>query len=71
MPIKQGTLFAASGTCAVCHTSMVDESGADVSIDAFWRSIMMANASRDPYWRASVREEVLDRPGYLAVVEDT
>jgi len=50
---------------------MVDESGADVSIDAFWRSTMMANAARDPYWQASVREEVLDQPGYQAVIEDT
>jgi hypothetical protein len=49
---------------------MADESGADVSIDTFWRSTMMANAARDPYWQASVRGEVLDNPDYQVVIED-
>jgi len=49
---------------------MVDESGADVSIDTFWRSGMMANAARDPYWQASVRSEGLSNPDYQAVIED-
>jgi hypothetical protein len=49
---------------------MTDESGADVSIDTAWRSTMMANAARDPYWQASVRAEVLDNPDYQAVIED-
>lgn len=71
LPVEWGELFAASGACASCHTGMVDESGADVSIDAFWRSTMMANAARDPYWLASVREEVLDHPDYQATIEDT
>jgi hypothetical protein len=64
-------LFSASGSCAICHSEMVDESGADVSIDTFWRSTMMANAARDPYWQASVQEEILSHPEYQAVIEDT
>ena len=38
---------------------MTDRDGNDVSIDNFWRSTMMANAARDPYWIASVRFETL------------
>jgi len=67
---QQGELFSAAGACATCHTGMVDESGTDVSIDAFWRSTMMANAARDPYWQASVRAEVMEHPELEAVIED-
>ena len=31
---------------------------------------MMANAARDPYWQAAVREEVLSNPEYRTVIED-
>jgi len=47
-------LFAASGVCAACHTRLTDASGADVSHDSLWRSTLLANAARDPYWQASV-----------------
>ena len=70
LPLDRNDLFAGSGVCAVCHTQMVDESGADVSIDAAWRSTMMANAARDPYWQASVRREVLSNPQHQGVIED-
>ncbi len=70
LPTERGEFFSGSGTCAICHTNMVDESGVDVSIDTFWRSTMMANAARDPYWQASVRREVLDHPDYRAIIED-
>jgi hypothetical protein len=49
---------------------MFDEGGNDVSLDAFWRGTMMANSSRDPYWQASVRGEVLSNPDYDAVIQD-
>ena len=62
LPTDKGAYFAGSGACASCHTNMTDESGADVSIDAFWRATMMANAARDPYWLASVRVETLGAP---------
>jgi hypothetical protein len=71
LPDEAGTHFAGSGTCAMCHSEMVDEAGTDVSIDTFWRSTMMANAARDPYWQASVREEIQSHPEYQAVIEDT
>ncbi len=71
LPADRGDFFAGSGLCTVCHTQMVDEAGMDVSIDIHWRSSMMANAARDPYWQAAVRGEVLTNPEYQEVIEDT
>ena len=71
LPVDRGDYFAGSGVCAVCHTQMVDEASMDVSIDTHWRSSMMANAARDPYWQAAVRGEVLTHPEYQEVIEDT
>ncbi|MEW5868903.1 MAG: hypothetical protein AB1894_06470 [Chloroflexota bacterium] len=48
---------------------MLDNSGADVSIDRMWRSSMMANAARDPYWQATVRSEGLEHPELRSVIE--
>lgn len=62
------TLFSAAGACAVCHQEM-EAAGRDVSIDAAWRSTMMANAARDPYWAATVRREVTLAPDLAGVIE--
>jgi hypothetical protein len=70
LPADRNDYFAGSGGCTGCHTNMTDESGADVSIDADWRSSMMANAARDPYWLASVRVESADLPDLSAVIQD-
>jgi hypothetical protein len=67
---ERGEHFSASGACSGCHTAMFDASAEDVSIDAYWRSTMMANAARDPYWQASVRAEVLANPALQPVIED-
>jgi len=67
----QGRFFSASGTCAACHQNLKDESGSDVSIDAFWRSSMMANSARDPFWQASVRAETASRPEAADSIENT
>ncbi len=50
--------FSGSGICAVCHSSLRDSDGTDVSIDAQWRSTMMANAAKDPFWQAKISAEV-------------
>ena len=70
LPVERGDYFATSGVCATCHKDMVDGAGNDVSLDSFWRGTMMANSSRDPYWQASVRGEVLSNPDYDAVIQD-
>ena len=66
-----GRYFSASGVCTPCHQNMQDDSGSDVSIDAFWRSSMMANSARDPFWQASVRNETISRPDAAPSIEDT
>ena len=66
-----GRYFSASGVCTACHLNMEDDSGSDVSIDAFWRSSMMANSARDPFWQASVRNETNSRPDAADEIEDT
>jgi hypothetical protein len=70
LPAGRTDLFATSGTCAACHTSMTDAAGRDVSFDAAWRSSMMANAARDPYWQASLRGEVTANPALRETIED-
>jgi len=70
LPIQRGELFSGSGGCVICHNNMVDEAGEDVSIDRTWRSTMMANSARDPYWLASVKAEVISNPELQKVIED-
>ncbi|MGC9335635.1 MAG: hypothetical protein ACP5JJ_15915, partial [Anaerolineae bacterium] len=70
LPTQHGAFFSGSGVCAGCHTDMVDEEGTDLSIDTNWRTAIMANASRDPYWRATVQSEVLELPNLKTVIED-
>ena len=70
LAIEVGELFSTSGSCAVCHTNLTDDSGDDVSIDSFWRATMMANAARDPYWQAAVSAEVLDLPDLADAIQE-
>ncbi len=70
LPIVANEFFATSGQCAVCHVNMKDEAGNDVSLDRQWRSSMMANSGRDPYWQAGVRNEVLVNPAYADFIQD-
>ncbi len=62
--------FAGSANCAICHTNLTDAGGADVSIDTHWRSTMMSNAARDPYFRAKVSAEIANAPHLQGVIED-
>lgn len=66
----RGDFFSAAGDCSACHTRLKSPSGQDVSIDSDWRASMMANAARDPYYRASVRSEVEDNPQYAQEIEE-
>ncbi len=62
--------FSGSGICALCHSSLTDEAGNDVSNDAQWRSTMMANASKDPLWQAKISSEVDRNPQVQEIIED-
>ena len=63
-------MFHMSDQCLACHNQLTAPSGADVSIGFNWRSSMMGNAARDPYWMAAVRRESLDHPAAIDVIED-
>jgi hypothetical protein len=62
--------FQTSDRCLACHNGLTAPSGKDVSIGFDWRSTIMANSSRDPYWQASVRREGIDHPESKAAIED-
>src|SRR6202047_717119 len=62
--------FQTSDRCLACHNGIVTPSGEDVSIGFDWRSSIMANSSRDPYWQGSVRRESIDHPESVAAIED-
>lgn len=63
-------LFQGSDRCLACHNGLTDAGGADISIGVDWRSSMMANSGRDPYWQGAVRREVTDHPTARAAIED-
>lgn len=62
--------FSGSQNCAMCHNGIVDNQNKDVSIITDWSSTMMANATRDPFWRAKVRSEIARHPELQAVIND-
>jgi len=62
--------FQTSDRCVACHNGLTTPSGKDVSIGFDWRSSIMANSSRDPYWQASVRREDIEHPESRAKLED-
>jgi hypothetical protein len=66
----KGTLFSTSGQCSACHTGLKTSAGTDISIDTAWRSTMMANSARDPYYRASVRREILANSKYDEFIQN-
>lgn len=70
----QNALFSGSGNCQLCHgaasTANVTGTGEDVSPPSTWRSAMMANAARDPFWQAQVISESMDLPAIKDVVQD-
>ena len=64
-------LFRPSERCMACHNAVrAPATGQDISFGFDWRPSIMANAARDPYWQASVRREIIDRPSARAVIED-
>ncbi|HUR33786.1 MAG TPA: hypothetical protein VM032_08310, partial [Vicinamibacterales bacterium] len=65
-----GDLFVHSDNCLACHNGLRGPTGEDVSIGADWRSSMMANSGRDPYWIASVRREIAEHATAGAAIQD-
>ena len=62
--------FQGAVACARCHDNLVDTTGNDVSIQRDWSATMMANASRDPFWKAKVRSELIRNPQLASTIND-
>ena len=73
LPFGFNSIFAGSGECAACHdntaTTMVDDQGNSVSVTDDWRSSMMGNAAKDPFWRAKVSHEGIVNPNHAEALE--
>lgn len=75
LPVIYNSLFAGSGACGGCHGSDPDGvasitgEGTDINITDDWRSTMMANAVRDPFWKAKVSHEVAVNPQHQVALE--
>jgi hypothetical protein len=65
-----GTHFQTSDRCMACHNGLTTTSGEDISIGLAWRTSIMGNGSRDPYWMAGVRRELTDHPSAAALIND-
>ncbi|MCC7109749.1 MAG: hypothetical protein IT382_10700 [Deltaproteobacteria bacterium] len=67
--------FATSTACAMCHsnddaaTAMRDEAEREIAPFNLWQSTMMANAARDPLWRAVVSAEIAQTPAAQEAIE--
>lgn len=76
LPLGYNNYFVASGECNGCHghdfqgLANVDTAGVDINPVDDWRSTMMANSARDPFWRAKVSHETLVNPDHAEVLED-
>jgi len=85
LPDTTNSMFTGSGKCAGCHATdpnffasvagqtfpaipMPD--GHDVNPTDMWRSSIMANSAKDPFWRAKVTHEVAVNPSHQAELED-
>ncbi|MFN6114609.1 MAG: hypothetical protein ACK46C_01885, partial [Flavobacteriales bacterium] len=83
LPMGGNTFFKASGECSGCHgrdsiqpyanaipSNIPGADSIDVNPVDQWRSSMMGNSAKDPFWRAKVRHEVAVNPGHQAGLED-
>ncbi len=59
----KSTYYSGAGQCNTCHNDLQDESGNPVRIGDDWSTSMMANSTRDPYWKAKVAAELDRNPG--------
>ncbi len=62
--------FSGSSNCAMCHDNLTDNQGNDVGIIKDWSATMMANSTRDPFWKAKVRTELNRNPHLADVIND-
>lgn len=69
-PIDSGEFFIGAKLCNGCHgydsthLANIDGNGNDVNVFDDWRSTMMANAARDPFFHAKVSHEITVNPAH-------
>jgi hypothetical protein len=69
--------FATSDVCAPCHATdpssdaLTDAAGRAIGMVDLWQGTAMANAARDPIWRAAVSAEVAATPAAAAAITAT
>ncbi len=68
-PDLYNDFFAGAGACLLCHNAQVNELGSSIAIVNDWRSSMMGNASKDPFWQAKVSHETLVNPQYANEIQ--
>lgn len=70
------SVFTHSNECALCHdgspnsTALKDKKGRSVAPHDLWKASMMANSSKDPFWRAVVSAEVQSTPSLKGAIEE-
>lgn len=71
-----GDRISTSSACVDCHSNaagtdaMRTAAGEGVAPYDLWQATMMANAARDPLWRAAVSVEVAATPAAAGAIED-
>jgi Cytochrome c554 and c-prime len=76
LPDLDGQYFVTAGICENCHghdpngLGLVDAQGRDINMADDWKSTMMANSAKDPFWRAQVSHEVITNPALQSAIED-
>jgi len=69
------SMFSSAGNCDHCHgkdaagIASVDAMGNDINVVDDWRTSMMANSAKDPYWRAKVSHEISINPAHQQEIE--
>ncbi len=72
-----GVFFANADRCAGCHghdpqgIASIDAQGKDINVVDDWRTTMMANSARDPFFRAKMAHEVLVAPQHRTAIENS
>ncbi len=75
LSIDSNQYFPTQTLCGGCHGydqdgfALVDMKGTDVNIYDDWRTTMMANSAKDPFWRAKVSHESLVNPEHSEALE--
>ena len=76
LPVGENSLFTGSGKCAGCHGKDANEyagitaEGWEVNVTDHWRSSIMGNSAKDPFWKAKVSHEVAVNPDHQLELED-